>query len=134
MEDNQNFNAGSGARGNNHSLTDPKLNRRLGYSDVPHRLVGMFLYELPFGKGQALEAPSAWLRAIAGGWQLGGSLIWQTGFPIALTGASDGAALTRPDRVEGVDIVLPENLWGWYDGRTPVTLPSGRVITPPART
>ena len=30
--------------------------------------------------------------------------------------------------------MLPENLWGWYDGRTPVTLPSGRVITPPART
>ena len=134
MEDNQNFNAGGGARGNNHSLTDPRLNRRLGYSDVPHRLVGMFLYDLPFGKGQALEAPSAWLRAIAGGWQLGGSLIWQTGFPIAVTGASDGAALTRPDRVDGVPIVLPENLWGWYDGRTPVTLPSGRVITPPVRT
>ena len=134
MEDNQNFNAGGGARGNNHSLTDPRLNRRLGYSDVPHRLVGMFLYDLPFGKGQALEAPSAWLRAIAGGWQLGGSLIWQTGFPIAVTGASDGAALTRPDRVDGVPIVLPENLWGWYDGRTAVTLPSGRVITPPART
>jgi hypothetical protein len=33
-----------------------------------------------------------------------------------------------------VDLVLPENLWGWYDGRTPVTLPSGRIITPPART
>ena len=26
----------------------------------------------------------------------------------------------------------PENLWGWYDGRTQVTLPSGRIITPPA--
>ena len=134
MEDNQNFNAGGGARGNNHSLTDPKLNRRLGYSDVPHRLVGTFLYDLPFGKGQSLEAPSAWLRAIVGGWQLGGALIWQTGFPIAVTGASDGAALTRPDRVEGVPLVLPENLWGWYDGRTSVTLPSGRVITPPVRT
>ena len=62
------------------------------------------------------------------------ALVWQTGFPIAVTGASDGAALTRPDRVDGVPIVLPENLWGWYDGRTAVTLPSGRVITPPART
>ena len=134
MEDNQNFNAGGGARGNNHSLTDPALNRRLGYSDVPHRLVGTFLYDLPFGKGQSLEAPSAWLRAIVGGWQVGGALIWQAGFPIAVTGASDGAALTRPDRVEGVPLVLPENLWGWYDGRTPVTLPSGRVITPPVRT
>jgi hypothetical protein len=134
VEDNQGFNAGASARGNNHSLTDPKLNRRIGYSDIPHRLAGTFLYDLPFGKGQALEAPSAVLRAIAGGWQVGGAVIWQTGFPIAVTGADTGAALQRPDRVEGVPIVLPENLWGWYDGRTPVTLPSGRVITPPART
>jgi hypothetical protein len=65
--------------------------------------------------------------------QVGASMIWQTGFPIAITGADTGAALTRPDRVEGVPFVLPENLWGWYDGRTSVTLPSGRVITPPAR-
>jgi trimeric autotransporter adhesin len=134
VEDNQGFNAGGGARGNNHSLTNSTLNRRLGYSDIPHRLAGTFLYELPFGKGKALEAPSAVLQAIVGGWQVGGSLIWQTGFPIAVTGADTGAALTRPDRVDGVSLVLPENLWGWYDGRTPVTLPSGRVITPPART
>jgi hypothetical protein len=65
---------------------------------------------------------------------VGGSVIWQTGFPVPVTGADTGAALARPDRVEGVDIVLPENLWGWYDGRTQVTLPSGRIITPPART
>ena len=30
--------------------------------------------------------------------------------------------------------MLPENLQGWYDGQTQVTLPSGRIITPPART
>ena len=45
-------------------------------------------------------------------------MIWQTGFPIAITGASTGAALARPDRVDGVPLLLPENLWGWYDGRT----------------
>ena len=61
-------------------------------------------------------------------------MVWQTGFPLAITGASDGAALARPDRVEGVDLLLPKELWGWYDGSTPVTLPSGRVITPPVRT
>jgi hypothetical protein len=44
-------------------------------------LVGTFLYDLPFGKGQSLEAPAAWLRAIVGGWQVGGEVIWQTGFP-----------------------------------------------------
>ena len=65
---------------------------------------------------------------------MSGSAIWQTGFPLAITGASDGAALSRPDRVEGVDLLLPKNLWGWYDGNTRVTLPSGRIITPPVRT
>jgi hypothetical protein len=134
VEDNQGFNAGGGARGGNHSLSDFSLNRRLGYSDIPHRLVATFLYELPFGKGKRFGASSALVSAIAGGWQLSGSAVWQTGFPIAITGASDGAALSRPDRVEGVPFLLPENLWGWYDGRTSVTLPSGRVITPQVRT
>ena len=134
VEDNQNFNAGASARGGNHSLYNFDLNRRLGYSDIPHRLVATFLYELPFGKGKPIGASNRVVSAVLGGWQVSGSTVWQTGFPLAITGASDGAALQRPDRVEGVDLVLPEELWGWYDGRTQVTLPSGRVITPPART
>ena len=134
VEDNQGFNAGASARGGNHSLYNFDLNRRLGYSDIPHRLVASFLYELPFGKGKPYGASNAWVSAIAGGWQVGGSVVWQTGFPIAITGASDGAALQRPDRVPGIDLVLPKELWGWYDGSTRVTLPSGRIITPPART
>ena len=52
-------------------------------------------------KGQA-SAPMQIVEAIAGDWQVGGSVIWQTGFPIAINGASTGAALARPDRVEGV--------------------------------
>jgi carboxypeptidase family protein/TonB-dependent receptor-like protein len=134
VEDNQGFNAGASARGGNHSLYNFDLNRRLGYSDIPHRLVATFLYELPFGKGKPFGASNPVVSAVLGGWQVSGSAIWQTGFPLAITGASDGAALQRPDRVEGADLVLPENLWGWYDGRTQVTLPSGRIITPPART
>ena len=134
VEDNQGFNAGASARGGNHSISDFSLNRRLGYSDIPHRLVASFLYELPFGKGKTFGSASPIVSAIAGGWQVGGSVVWQTGFPIAITGASDGAALQRPDRVDGVDFLLPKELWGWYDGNTRVTLPSGRIITPPVRT
>jgi trimeric autotransporter adhesin len=135
VEDNQGFNiGGTGARGNNHDIFDPSRNRRLGYSDVPHRLNATFLYQLPFGHNKPIKVPTAVLREIVSGWQVAGSLVWQTGFPIPITGASDGAALSRPNRIEGVPLVLPENLWGWYDGRTPVTLPSGRIITPPVRT
>jgi hypothetical protein len=132
VEDNQGFNAG--AQSNNYDIFNPDVNRRIGYSDVPHRFVGTFLYELPFGADKAASMSRSVVNAIVSGWQLGGSVIWQTGFPIGVSGASIGAALTRPDRVDGVDLVLPESLWGWYDGRTSVTLPSGRVLTPPART
>jgi len=133
VEDNQGFNAG-GTAGFGYDITDLEHNMHIGFSDVPHRLIGTFLYELPFGKGKPIGDSNAVVNAIAGGWQLGGSLIWQTGFPIAVSGASTGAALARPDRIDGVPLLLPENLWGWYNGQTPVTLPSGRVITPPNRT
>jgi hypothetical protein len=133
VEDNQGFNAG-GTAGFGYDINDLEHNMHIGFSDVPHRLVGTFLYELPFGKGKKFGASNALVGAIAGGWQVGGSLIWQTGFPLAISGASSGANIARPNRVEGVSLLLPENLWGWYDGQTRVTLPSGRVITPPART
>lgn len=133
VEDNQGFNAG-GTAGFGYDINDLEHNMHVGFSDVPHRLVGSFLYELPFGRGKKFGASNTLVSALAGGWQVGGSVIWQTGFPIAISGASTGASIARPDRVAGVPLVLPENLWGWYDGQTPVTLPSGRVITPPNRT
>ena len=100
VEDNQGFNAG-GTAGFGYDINDLEHNMHIGFSDVPHRLVGTFLYELPFGKGKPFGSSNALVNAIAGGWQVGGSLIWQTGFPIAVSGASTGAALARPDRIDG---------------------------------
>ena len=70
VEDNQGFNAGASARGGNHSLSNFDLNRRLGYSDIPHRLVATFLYELPFGKGKPIGASNQVVSAVLGGWQV----------------------------------------------------------------
>jgi hypothetical protein len=67
------FNAGGGARGNNHDIFDPSRNRRLGYSDVPHRFNATFLYELPFGSNKAIKVPTAVLREIVSGWQVAGT-------------------------------------------------------------
>lgn len=131
-EDNQGFNAGNGSF--NFNLLDPSDNRTIGYSDVPHRFVAQFVYDLPFGEGAPRALAQPVLRAILGDWRLAGNVLWQSGFPIGVSGASNGAALTRPDRVDGVPIELPKELQGWYDGRTQVTLPSGRVITPPNNT
>jgi Carboxypeptidase regulatory-like domain len=132
IEDGQGFNAGGTAT--NWDIKNRKNNRMLGLSDVPHRFVSTFLYEIPLSIKSPSSTPMRVVKAIAGDWQVGGTLIWQAGFPISISGASTGAALARPDRVDGADLLLPKALWGWYDGRTPVTLPSGRVITPPNRT
>jgi hypothetical protein len=133
VEDNQGFNAGGNARGG-YDILDLDRNMHLGFSDVPHRFVGTFFYELPFGPNRKFPIGNSVLRTVARDWQLSGSLLWHSGFPVPINGASSGAIVARPDRVPGVDFELPANLQGWYDGRTTITLPSGRRITPPART
>jgi hypothetical protein len=132
MEDNQGYNSGGTAQAPD--LTNFKTNRRIGFSDIPHRLTGTFLYDLPFGPGKALEIKNPALRVILGNWRTGGSLIWQQGMPFSLSGANSGAALGRPDRVQGAPLEVPEELQHWYDGKTKVTLPDGRVIQPAKNT
>jgi hypothetical protein len=61
------------------------LRRERGLSafDFRHRLTNSFLYELPFGRGKAMG--SNWngaLNAILGGWQIGGIVTLQGGFPL----------------------------------------------------
>jgi Carboxypeptidase regulatory-like domain/TonB dependent receptor-like, beta-barrel len=67
------------------SFADPRnpgLERSLGSLDTPHRLVTSFSYELPFGKGKHFAGgiPS-WANKFVGGWQLGGIVQYQSGFP-----------------------------------------------------
>jgi hypothetical protein len=128
MEDNQGFNSGGTA--GNLDITNWNNNRKVGFSDIPHRFVASFLYELPFGSGKALEPGNPVLRAIAGGWQTGGTLVAQQGMPVSISGASGNAAYAHPDLIAGVPLELPKELQRWYDGSTTVTLPNGRIITP----
>jgi hypothetical protein len=132
MEDNQGYNSGGTAA--NPDLTNFNNNRRLGFSDVPHRLTGTFLWELPFGSGRAFASQSKVASALIGGWQAGGSLIWQQGMPFSVQGANSGAALGRPDNLQGVPLEVPADLQHWYDGNTKVTLPDGRIIQPAKNT
>lgn len=54
---------------------------RAVWDDIPtHRFTGNWIYELPFGKGRPLLASAGRLvNAIAGGWELSGIFIAQTG-------------------------------------------------------
>ncbi len=88
--------AGIGATGyngwqgflNNH---DPERDHGLSDFDVDHRLVGSFVYNLPFGNGERIAGSATGVKeAVVGGWQLNGIYTWQRGFPLTVTAADLG--------------------------------------------
>ena len=88
--------AGIGASGfngwqgflNNH---DPERDYGLSDFDVDHRLVGSFVYNLPFGKGEKYATDASGVKnALVGGWQVNGIYTLQRGFPITITAADLG--------------------------------------------
>ena len=132
MADNQGFNAAGNV--GNHDLFNFANNRHLGLSDIPHRFVATVMYDLPFGEGKPVHLRNRVLRALLGEWRSSYTVISQQGTPIPITGATDGAVLGRPDRIAGVAAEVPKELQQWYDGRTSVTLPNGRTVTPQRNT
>jgi hypothetical protein len=50
--------------------------------DTPMRFTTAFTYALPFGKGKRFLSKSKVLDMAVGGWQINGTMIYQTGFPL----------------------------------------------------
>ena len=88
---------------------DP-TNRRADWAssnnDVRHRLNVWSTYELPFGPGKRwANGDAAFTRYVAGGWQIGGIAVLQSGLPFTVTSASgptNTGAGSRADVVPGV--------------------------------
>jgi hypothetical protein len=78
--------------------------------DTRHRFVWSGLYDIPVGKGRRVDVQNGFANAVAGGWQLGSIVTWQTGFPITVTNGADtsntGAFFDRPNST-GVNAALP---------------------------
>jgi hypothetical protein len=71
--------------------SDPERDYGLSDFDVDHRLVGSFVYNLPFGSGEKYAANATGVKnAVVGGWQVNGIYTWQRGFPITITAADLG--------------------------------------------
>ena len=52
--------------------------------DVRHSISAYGIYDLPFGRNQAIGRDmSAWLNAIVGGWEVAPVVTWRTGFPFS---------------------------------------------------
>jgi hypothetical protein len=117
-------------QGSGFNMRNWRNNYSYSVFDVPHRLVLTYLYELPIGAGKLIAPKNRILNAAARGWRLGGIGTFQSGTPYQIAGASTGSLNGRPDRIAGVPVEVPKELQRWYDGKTTVTLPSGRQITP----
>lgn len=68
---------------------DFKLEYGRGTFDIRHTMNATLLYDLPFGHGRAFSLNGP-MDAVAGGWQLGGTVNARTGIPIDVL-------ITRPD-------------------------------------
>ena len=79
--------------------------------DSPHRVAISAMYELPFGKNRQFLSSSSWLsNAIVGGWQLGGTVQLQSGFPIAFGAYNLTTAVTSGDLFyNGGEISIPSS-------------------------
>lgn len=77
---------------------DANPTRMISDQDVPHRFALSAMYSLPFGKGERFASSGNWLsNAIVGGWQLGGTVQLQSGFPIAFGAFNITTAVTSGD-------------------------------------
>ncbi len=107
---------GSGVRTTDGDQLTPSDNynlraeRGLSAFDFRHRFTSSFLLELPFGKGRAMNITNPVLNTIVGGWQLGGIITFQGGFPnTALCGpgnVQNGGGYCKPDAIVGVSPAL----------------------------
>jgi carboxypeptidase family protein/TonB-dependent receptor-like protein len=116
----------------NLDLRHYRNNYKVSLTDVPHRFLISYVYELPFGAGKRWANQNAGVKAIVGGWRIGDVTTIQSGYPIEISGG--GGFTGRPDRIAGAPVEVPKDLQQWYDGKTVVTLPSGRQIRPNAFT
>jgi len=61
------------------NLFDPGPSKMIGEHDNPHRATLSMIIELPFGKGRRFELANPVLERIAGGWEVSGIYLYQTG-------------------------------------------------------
>ncbi|HKE24740.1 MAG TPA: carboxypeptidase-like regulatory domain-containing protein [Bryobacteraceae bacterium] len=76
--------------------SDPVPEKRVSPYDHPLRFVTAITYDLPVGRGQALNIHSNWLNAIVGGWHINSTYTYQMGAPIVF---GNGSTTTPGDYV-----------------------------------
>ena len=110
------------------TLSDP-AHPGLDYGNTPytrrHRVLATFLYELPFGKGRAfLNSSNGLIDRVAGGWELSGVCVFQSGPFMTVTTNSDPSGTGynlynanggRADRISGVSPYAGQSINSWIN-------------------
>jgi hypothetical protein len=92
------------------NAADPSPTKMVSDQDAPHRLAVSGMYELPLGKGYKYGGSSKVSNAILGGWQFGGTVQMQSGFPIAFGAYNITTAVTSGDLFyRGGQISIPSS-------------------------
>lgn len=80
---------------------DIEASRALAGHDIAHRFVLSAIYDLPVGRGRALDTgDNRFANWVLGGWQINSILTYQSGTPIALSASNTSglfAARTQPN-------------------------------------
>jgi hypothetical protein len=85
-----------------------RAEKSLASFDVPQRFVASYIYNLPFGKNKALFGNvNTFVDALISGWSVNGITTLQSGFPLALTTATNQTGSqgggSRPNVVVGLN-------------------------------
>ncbi|MBX3245346.1 MAG: TonB-dependent receptor, partial [Acidobacteria bacterium] len=73
-----------------------------------HQVKANFIYEIPFGKGKQFLNTTDWKNAFVGGWQIGGILRWESGYPLTIN--SGHGSVNSAARSSGNTVNLVSNL------------------------
>ncbi len=98
---------GSGSD-NNPRIQTPSfyfLNRGLSDLDRPHHFEGLFIAELPFGKGKRWASGGGWGSKVMGGWQVNGIFSRFSGRAFSVS--TSGTSLNAPGNDQRADQVKP---------------------------
>jgi len=122
-----------GSGGGHQNVRNLDADRGNSLTDVRHRYVANWLYEMPFGKGKRfLGGGSGVVNSIVGDWQVGGVVTIQSGSPFTVTGGAG-----RPNRTCDGSLSSGErSVSRWFDASCfplPAPVPdtvAGGVYTP----
>ena len=131
--------------GPSNSLYDPNYNRSIDANDVPQRLVGSYVYDIPVGRGKRYLTHGI-ASAVLGNWELSGINVLQRGTPLMIT-APDQTKLinfiTTAGRANRIgSCALPsgtnrtDNHWfntAAFQTAAPFTLPNDSISEPNCR-